>query len=208
MNSALSITRFAQKSGVPTKRNVKLKYGALINKNDALAAVVHQIFRANSLFDPDFTGIGHQPMGFDQWSALYSRYRVNAAKIEVTWVQSNTTEDAHFFAGIELAGTTTPRSDPEQIIESSQSVYAGLGNTSAGSATKTITMYVDLKKAFGVKDLSDHNYSATTGNNPTNQLYFQCSTFALSGASILEFFMITEITYYVTFFDPRELGAS
>lgn len=30
----------------------------------------------NNLFDPDNTGIGHQPYGYDQLAALYNRYRV------------------------------------------------------------------------------------------------------------------------------------
>ncbi len=41
---------------------------------------VHQ-FRLNSLFDPDYTGLGHQPAFRDQWNALYTKYRV----VKTTW---------------------------------------------------------------------------------------------------------------------------
>jgi hypothetical protein len=34
------------------------------------------VLRLNSLFDPDFSGGGHQPKGFDQLAVLYNRYRV------------------------------------------------------------------------------------------------------------------------------------
>lgn len=40
-------------------------------------------FRINSLFDPDFTGTGHQPVGFDQMSAIYRIYRVYKVDIQV-----------------------------------------------------------------------------------------------------------------------------
>jgi len=39
------------------------------------------IFRLNSLFDPDYTGGGHQPMGHDELATLYDNYQVT----KVTW---------------------------------------------------------------------------------------------------------------------------
>lgn len=38
----------------------------------------------NSLYDPNTSGTGHQPMFFDNYSALYDRYKVSFAKITVT----------------------------------------------------------------------------------------------------------------------------
>jgi len=37
----------------------------------------------NSVFDPDYTGGGHQPQGFDEYSALYDSYRVNYVDVEI-----------------------------------------------------------------------------------------------------------------------------
>ena len=34
------------------------------------------VFRLNSLFDPDFTGTGHQPQGYDNMALQYNRYIV------------------------------------------------------------------------------------------------------------------------------------
>ena len=44
------------------------------------AAPRSNVFRGNSCFDPDFSGVGAQPRGFDQWKAFYRRYRVIASK--------------------------------------------------------------------------------------------------------------------------------
>lgn len=41
-------------------------------------------FRANSLFDPDASGAGHQPMYHDNYANLYQKYRVNYSVITVT----------------------------------------------------------------------------------------------------------------------------
>lgn len=46
-------------------------------------------FRLGSLFDPDFTGTGHQPWGFDQLAAIYQQYNVYRVKIQVKVVTAN-----------------------------------------------------------------------------------------------------------------------
>jgi len=52
------------------------KYAATLVTN----GVGQYILNMNSLFDPDRTGIGHQPYGFDVLSTLYNRYRVTGCK--------------------------------------------------------------------------------------------------------------------------------
>lgn len=47
------------------------------------------VFSMNSLWDPDTTGVGHQPMYFDNYAALFSRYRVNYAQVTVTVINTN-----------------------------------------------------------------------------------------------------------------------
>lgn len=47
------------------------------------ASQAEYVYRLNSLFDPDQTGVGGQPDGFDQLKTLYGRYRVVAVDVEV-----------------------------------------------------------------------------------------------------------------------------
>jgi hypothetical protein len=50
---------------------------------------VTQIYNLNSLFDPDRTGTGHQPYGYDQLAAMYNRYRVLRTKWKVVFATSS-----------------------------------------------------------------------------------------------------------------------
>jgi hypothetical protein len=43
-----------------------------------------RVYRLNSLYDPDFTGAGHQPYAYDQLSAIYAKYKVHAVTIDLT----------------------------------------------------------------------------------------------------------------------------
>ena len=42
-----------------------------------------QVWRMNSIFDPDFTGVGHQPLFRDMWASQYDFYTVLACEYEI-----------------------------------------------------------------------------------------------------------------------------
>lgn len=48
-----------------------------------LATVTSRLFRLNSLYDPDLSGLGTQPVGYDQWAAFYNKYRVVSTEVEI-----------------------------------------------------------------------------------------------------------------------------
>jgi hypothetical protein len=41
-------------------------------------------FKINSIYDPDLTGAGHQPLGRDTWAGIYDYYKVLETRVEVT----------------------------------------------------------------------------------------------------------------------------
>lgn len=46
-------------------------------------------FSFNSLYDPDVTGTGHQPMFLDNYAQIYNKYKVSFAKITATVINHN-----------------------------------------------------------------------------------------------------------------------
>lgn len=67
--------------GFPDRLRCHLKYCQIITMT--VAASMYQVFNANSLFDPDNTGTGHQPTYFDQLSAVYKKYLVVGVQMTV-----------------------------------------------------------------------------------------------------------------------------
>lgn len=75
------------KSPIPIKYTGRFRYAQTISLATGTAGVLgtQQIFRLNNLFDPDYTGSGHQPYGLDQVGPLYGKYQVNSVKVTLMW---------------------------------------------------------------------------------------------------------------------------
>ena len=85
--------------GIPASKVCRLRYCDLVKLNPSAlesGIATQHVFRANSVFDPDSSGIGHQPMGFDEMAANYNHYVVLGSKITV-WFDSDV--DNHQEAG-------------------------------------------------------------------------------------------------------------
>lgn len=87
--------RTAKNSSVARTRSTtlipKTRTGFLVYRSPGTSIVaaafnnilVNHVFRANSMYDPDWTLIGHQPYLYDQYSALYESSKVLSSSIEV-----------------------------------------------------------------------------------------------------------------------------
>jgi len=93
-----------------------LLYHDKYNLATATLAPAIQVFRANSMFDPDFTGTGHQPMYRDQIVAQYQTYKVLSAKFHYEFSTSNTNNGIVSV----MAYNSTPPTDLNEIAEFSR----------------------------------------------------------------------------------------
>lgn len=76
--------RNERSAGVEPFHYATLVYPFVFTSSSAASNTWYWQFRINSLYDPDFTGGGSQPTTFDQWMALYDRYRVIATTAEIS----------------------------------------------------------------------------------------------------------------------------
>lgn len=203
----------------PRTKSVSLLYGdtnfSLIGASNPAAYV----FRANSLFDPDFTGVGHQPRGFDQLMALYERYVVTGVKVEAWFAPPIPGESAtQYIPYIQFREISTVAAANTDLLESPNTVLGDgcfpSGRTS-GSATgigteggKYLTCYFDIVKLKGHgKDRktfeSEPDVAGSSSTNPVDQGYIHIgimrnNAFAVGGACTVA----VRLTYYGTFYQP------
>lgn len=155
----------------------KLVYSDIFSLNPAGGAAAYQVFNANSLFDPDKTGVGHQPRGFDELSALYHRYRVLASKMSIVVSNSTATPVTVCVGRKNDSVTFATLSD---VLEFPTTRWKIVNSNSAG--VKLRVGFVGTKQ-FGRRYLTDDFFQAQITASPTEAPEFFVYCFASDGTS-------------------------
>lgn len=190
---------------------MKLRYNAAmtLDVGAGAAAVIHS-FSANGLYDPDITGVGHQPMGFDQWMAFYGKYCVLESKATVTFFS---TSDASSLAivGIRLnRDYTLTHVTAPTICETGDVAYRPLAAVTGGNAVVQVTKRFRASETFGTPNvLGEDEFAGDASNNPARQYYFV--TFvapATPGVNIAAIDCQVQLEFDAVFSQPVEMTAS
>jgi len=189
----------------PLQNIVKMRYGCVIQLNASAAGSDKWLFYANSIYDPDYTGAGHQPYGHDTWASVYNHYEVQKSRISCTFTSDNnsTTNTATQIVGIAIKDDLTVESNFDTIREAKGAHY-GLMNV---SSKKTITNGFNMKKMF--PRTSSESSGAQFGANPTEQAIYQVFITGITGAAdpAPTNVMVT-IDYTVRVWELKDLGQS
>lgn len=166
--------------GFPNSIITKLRYGSLIQLNSTTAAPLakHQ-YRTNSLYDPDYTGVGHQPMYFDTYSAIYDQYVVIGSKITCEFFSNSTVQNA--LIGIATDDDITVSNNVDALMEMNNSISTTLGPLGAEHVTLVSTF--EPQEMFGVDAKSDGSSQTPVGSNPAEESNWVIWSFPEDGAS-------------------------
>lgn len=158
-----------------------------------LSAAATDVYSLNGLFDPDFTGGGHQPIGFDQIMAMYDHYTVIGAKVTVRITNNDTTQVARVIAQVKDRNTVTNTlSQMNTVIENGACVWKVLGPLGSGTETQTLRIGCNLSKAFGRSVMDGDKYWGNVGANPADQQFLHLIAY---GDGILE--NLAALTYVI-----------
>lgn len=190
----------AVRGAMPSRLRTTLIYGDFINNT----AANDYVFSGNGCYDPDITGVGHQPRAFDQLMGLYDHYYVIGSQIEV-WANTRlTTSGDEAMIGVLASDSQAVASANTDVLEHDGAVirYCGLENNGSG--------LVYLKnKARTKSQVSTTDYSVLRGNgssNPTESWYWHVTAFGT--VSTLAWDFVVRIKYDVVFAEPRQPGQS
>jgi len=202
-----SYTTFGKQSPLSSRLRTTLTYASK-QVNITLPSIDYQ-FRLNSLFDPDFTGTGHQPKGFDQLAALYQRYRVYRVrwKVEVDIVSSGFYP---LFLGVVATNTNSGFTNITDFAETANSQWLLCGNAYP-LRTKVLTGMVDLAKLNGKTHAAysaDDTTQALVSADPSEILNLHVMTQTMDNSTALAGYSFVQLWFDVEFSDAVPLGQS
>lgn len=213
----------------PRRRGLarKLQSGALTTINKSLQPIANRYickmkyattvltsasgqyqFRLNSLFDPDLTGLGHQPYGFDNLALLYNRYRVIATGWRIQQPSS--------FNGTPVVFGALPNNDVsvtwDNFGEMAENPRAKTVLNNPGGSIRVLRGKVSLPKLMGrtrAQYMADDNFQAIVNTNPAeNAILYLASFNALTGEAIPNIPIHVILEYTVEFFDLKHIVQS
>lgn len=162
-------------------------------------------FNLNSLFDPDRTGIGHQPHGYDTLATLYNRYRV----IKCDW-------SINFYstvAPVRLAACPANEAiAPVNVSDLVENPRTRWKVSIPGGNTQTLKGSVYIPSLMGrtkTQYMADDRYQAPVTSSP-NELailnIFQADIGTDAPTSTVN--CVITLTYTSEFFDVKNLARS
>lgn len=171
-----------------------------------------QQMNLNSLYDPNRSGLGHQPYGFDQLcgpsgSALYNRYRVY--RVDYVVVVANDDYNIHY-AVLNTNDASPPIGSVSEARENPRCQYAC---QNPGGTLKKLTGSINLASLMGrtkTQYTTSDNYQAQYNASPfeLGVMNIYCQGLNDDISVSMSHTVNVLLTYHVEFFDPHVLDQS
>jgi len=198
-------------AGQPLKKLVRFRYAEEISLNPGNLGPTVAVFSANGMYDPNVSGAGHQPMGFDQNMAFYDHFRVIMSKIYVKYVSKDGINSIPGYLDVFLTdnGTTIAPLNTLDFLESrfsnGKAYTAGTERNFIGQPAG-VTKYFNSDKFFGRKDTADLQGSTTA--NPVEGAFFEVGFAPIGGNNPIDTQFVVIIEYIAELTEPKSIARS
>jgi len=148
----------------------------------AAGAIAVNVFRANSVYDPDLTNAGTVCAGYAALAGLYGRYRVLSSTCKLTY---NNQGSIPFVAFVAANPVSTIGTSFATAMAQRHTWQSGLGGSS-GVGVLTHSFGARIAKIYGVPEVQVRNeddFASVTGSNPNNTVYYHVGVFNPSGSA-------------------------
>lgn len=192
---------------IPDRLFIRANYSSSFVLSSTAVPVSH-LFRT-SYFDPDLTGVGHQPLGHDQYNAFYNKYRCYGIAYEITCVNESGATQAD--VSLLHRGDASTITNQDTLWEQSYSKHKILGVEGSGQAVKTFRGRLSAARCLGFTKLqfsTDDLTQAGFGSNPFHMGFLHCVSQAVDGSSSVSVRWRVKLTLSLEIFNRVTLTQS
>jgi len=202
---------------LPESCRVTLNYHEVFSDvNVAVASPVFKYFRLSNPTDPNFATGGHQPMGYDQLCAIYSKCTVTAAKVKYQIYPADGSDASHHFR---VCGRPYTSSDtqPTSVQDEFERGNACCQIVSGyDPIDKPASIYVknwmkagkSSPEAYEQDDDYEITNTSTATFAPVDEIRFAIGCDGIGNASTVKTAWVVTITMYCKFFERRLVDPS
>lgn len=168
----------------------------------------YYIFRGNSCYDPDYTGTGSQPYGWDELTLIYNRYKVVASQIEI--IQTGEIADGEYM--LTIVPYKTNNLNPDDIEDVKQYPLAKQFRINNMQTIQPKFKHYCTNKQmrrlyFG--DWTESTLWSGTGTSPIDQWYWNVYVHTADKSTSNEPFPFrVKLSYYIIFQNPKGFDES
>ncbi len=163
-------------------------------------------YALTNLFDPDYTGAGNQPIGFDQVSTMYNRFRVMSVRIVLEFANNtNVPVDVGYVISTAPTLPASPFSWCVQRIADQKLLSYNTG----GNSTTKFVIVVSPWEVLGIQKrqyIDEADYSGTSAAGPSRTCYLNVWTLGRSGTANVQ--ATIRFYYKVELSEALNLGLS
>ncbi len=163
---------------------VRLRYcdRVQLTTTGSVNTAVGYTFRLGSLYDPDYTGAGHQPYMYDQLTGIYNKYIVEKVQYRVRFRQVAASPITSLWCGYSLLTDTNSAASAvgdtiNEIRERSTALVSPLAAVNNAANFKTWSGSVVLRTLFGISEAQyygdQEDFAAIYNANPTRQCFLE-----------------------------------
>lgn len=198
-------------SPFPDNKMVKHRYCDVITMSAAGGAGLPSVyqFRANSTYDPDYSGVGHQPMFRDEMANQYKKYTVVKSYIKITVPPEETTPRT-FFLWCD-SDTTAPASRNDLQEQHKGLVAVKLDKRNTPLVLKGWFDGPKWFKSTPVAFVGDPDHRTDAGTNPAavTATYFNLFSYPTNDSTTLAALKVhVEMVFYCIWREPYDHAGS
>jgi len=186
--------------GLRTRKRVP--YFETVTMTGSISAVAAYLFSTNGCFDPNVTGTGHQPNGFDEVMKFYNHYTVLTSRVRVMFTNRGANA-CH--VGLSVSGSTSVSTDYTVNIENGQLVFAQMNPVGIDGSMCTLKTSCNSGAFQGLQNtMDDPDMRGDTASNPAEQQYYVLTVWDAATAVAPSVLADVFIEYDVVFHEPKK----